>query len=110
MPLDALAQLLQPFAGERRDQHRAAVAEFHSWRSSRSAGRSVEDEEAWLFPRPILGTSSTACMSAIRRFRLRGVDDVDDQIGQRRLLERRLERLDQLMGSFSMKPTVSVSR
>ena len=53
-------------------------------------------------PAPISSsTSSTARMSSCRRSaRLGGVDDVQDQVGEHGLLERRLERLDQLVGQL----------
>jgi len=37
----------------------------------------------------------------------RRVDHVQDEVGQPRLLQRRAERVDELVGSLRMKPTVS---
>ncbi len=62
----------------------------------------VEDQEARLLPRPDLlqHLVDRVHVDHPPLFGLGGVDDVDDQVGQRRLLERRLERLDQLVGQL----------
>ena len=101
--LDPLAQLVQPLAGERRDHRRVGMAQFDlvALVVAQQVGL-VEDEEARLLPRPDLlqHLVDRVHVEHPSLFGLGGVDDVHDQVGQRRLLERRLERLDQLVGQL----------
>ncbi len=93
-------QLLDPSAVERRDQHRA-----RDGASSDLGALLVEQVELVEDDQPrrvahadLLQHSSTARIATARPLLRRGrVDDVEDQVGDHGLLERRLERLDELM-------------
>jgi hypothetical protein len=111
--LDAVAQRVDALAGQGADEDRFGVAEAelaaalvgqrvglveHEQRRALAGADVVEhvlDGVLHLHQVVLVGA---------------GVDDVDDEVGQPRLLQRGAEGLDELVGSLRMKPTVSVSR
>ena len=89
-----------PRRSRRRSRSRRARRSAARARSSASSRSSLlKTSSRGAAPAPISSsTESTAAIASRRRsLGLGGVDDVDDQVGEHRLLERRLERLDELM-------------
>ena len=97
-----VAKLLEALAGERGDRRPhpgSRIAQLASPR--RRPGRStlLKTSRRGASPAPISSSTESTAAIASRRcvLRLGGVDDVHDEVGERGLLERRLERLDQLV-------------
>src|SRR3954453_7201558 len=105
--LDALAEDVEPLAGERRDEHavRVAVAQLLAALVV-DAIRLVEHEQ----PRPV--ARADLVEHALHRAQHldhlvlvdRRVDDMDDEVGEPGLLERRAERVDELVGELADEP------
>ena len=102
--LDAVPERLEPLARERRDQHALGVAEAQLL-AALVVDRVglVEDEQ----PRPVAGADLLEHVvdraQHLHHVVLgrRGVDDVQDEVGQARLVQRRAEGLDQLVGQLA---------
>src|SRR3954470_24891036 len=102
--LDALAEDVEPLAGERGDEHtvRVAVAQLLAALIVDAVGL-VEHEQ----PRPV--ARADLVEHALDRAQHldhlvlgdRRVDDVDDEVGEARLLERRAARVDELVGQLA---------
>ena len=103
--LDAVAERLEALARRRarRARRRGGVNASSARRSSSSASALLSTSSRGRSPAPISSsTSSTArSISSHLVLRRRGVDDVQDQVGQARLLERRAERVDELVGQLA---------
>ena len=102
--LDPLAQLLEPLAGERRDEQAVGVAQAQSSRaSSSSASALLSTSRRGRSPAPISSsTSSTArIISSSSSSGAEASTTCSSRSASARLLQRRAERVDELVGQLA---------
>ena len=93
----ALAQRVEPLAGQRRDEHGARVAGAQRARGPRRRAASIllKTSSCGLSAAPISPSTSRTARICSRSWACAGVDDVQQQVGLAHLVERGLERLDE---------------